>query len=69
MEPNADIRDVETIIEELHDLHDLIGHTRRTLDKFPHDSLLGLALKQDEFRKKQLLRELHLSLSLYLQAQ
>ncbi len=69
MEPNATIRDVETIIEELHELHDLIGHTRQTVGKFPHDSLLGLALKQDEFRQKQLLWELHERLSLYLQAQ
>jgi|GEM_PF-6686888 len=66
MNQETETRDVESLIEELHDLNELILHTQQTLGKFPGDSLLSLALKQDEHRKKRLLKELHESLSHYL---
>ena len=59
-------RQSQTIIEELHDLNQLIADSKRLLQTHPSDKLLLLAVKQDEQRQKMLLKELHLSLSLYL---
>jgi hypothetical protein len=56
----------ELIIEELHDLNNLIADSKQLLLKHPDDKLLELAVRQDELRRKLLLKELHLSLSLYL---
>ncbi len=59
-------RDPDTIIREINDLNQVIAHTQKTLQQFPDDQLLQIALQQDQHRKKTLAKELHLSLTLYL---
>jgi len=59
-------RNPDVIIQEINDLNHLIEHTQVTLRQFPNDKLLQLALQQDQHRKKNLAKELHLSLSIYL---
>ncbi len=59
-------REAETIIEELHDLNELITQSKKLLVNYPTDKLMALAVSQDEYRRRQLLKELHLSLSVYL---
>ena len=59
-------RKPELIIREIGELMKIIDHTKEMLVQFPTDNLLKLASEQDENRKKQLLKELHLSLTLYL---
>ena len=59
-------RNPDVIIQEINELNHLIEHTQATLRQFPEDKLLEVALQQDLHRKKNLAKELHLSLSLYL---
>lgn len=59
-------RNPDIIIREINDLNQLIEHTQVTLQQFPDDKLLQIALQQDLHRKKNLAKELHLSLSIYL---
>jgi hypothetical protein len=59
-------RNPDVIIEEINELNRLIEHTQVALRQFPDDKLLEVALQQDLHRKKNLAKELHLSLSLYL---
>ncbi len=59
-------RNPDVIIQEINELNHLIEHTQATLRQFPEDKLLQIALQQDLHRKKNLAKELHLSLSLYL---
>ena len=59
-------RQTDVIVRELNDLNRIIEHTKETLIKYPEDKLLQIALQQDEFRKKNLAKELHLSLSIFL---
>jgi hypothetical protein len=59
-------RKTEIIVRELNDLNHLIEHTEEALRKFPEDRLLQTALIQDQMRKKNLAKELHLSLSIFL---
>lgn len=59
-------RKTDIIVRELNDLNRVIEHTQETLKKFPEDKLLLVALQQDEYRKKNLAKELHLSLSIFL---
>jgi hypothetical protein len=59
-------RNPDVIIQEINELNHLIEHTQATLRQFPDDKLLQVALQQDLHRKKNLAKELHLSLSLYL---
>jgi len=59
-------RNPDVIIREINDLNRIIEHTQETLIAFPNDKLLQTALQQDQFRKKNLAKELHLSLSIYL---
>lgn len=41
-------RNPDTIIRELNDLSRLVENTHTTLEQFPEDRLLQLALRQDE---------------------
>jgi hypothetical protein len=59
-------RNPDTIIRELNDLSRLSENTHATLQQFPDDRLLQLALRQDEHRKRSLMKELHQSLTAYL---
>lgn len=59
-------RNPDIIIREINDLNHIIEHTQVTLRQFPDDKLLQIALQQDLYRKKNLAKELHLSLSIYL---
>lgn len=59
-------RNPDVIIQEINELNHLIEHTQAMLRQFPNDRLLEVALQQDQYRKKNLAKELHLSLSLYL---
>ncbi|MCU0392896.1 MAG: hypothetical protein MUE81_17440 [Thermoflexibacter sp.] len=59
-------RKPELIIREINELMKVIEHTQSMMSQFPTDRLLQLASEQDQFRKKQLMKELHLSLMLYL---
>lgn len=59
-------RNPDIIIREINDLNRIIEHTQKTLLAFPDDKLLQTALQQDGYRKKNLAKELHLSLSIYL---
>ncbi len=58
-------RESTMVINELHDLNQLIASTKHLLAQYPTDKLTTLALRADEQRREVLLRELHLSLSLY----
>ena len=58
-------RNPDIIIQEINELNHLIEHTQSTLRQFPDDKLLQVALQQDQHRKKNLAKELHLSLYLY----
>ena len=49
-------RQSQTIIEELHDLNQLIVDSKRLVQMHPSDKLLLLAVKQDEQRQKMLLK-------------
>lgn len=60
-------RESAHIIDELHDLNQLINSTKQLIVKYPGDKLMALTLRADEYRREMLLKELHLSLSLYLQ--
>jgi hypothetical protein len=59
-------RKTEIIVRELNDLNHLIEHTEEALRKFPEDRLLQTALIQDQMRKTNLAKELHLSPSIFL---
>lgn len=59
-------RNPDTIIRELNDLSRLMENTHETLQQFPNDRLLRLALRQGEYRKRSLMKELHQSLTIYL---
>lgn len=59
-------RNPDIIIREINDLNQIISQSEQLSQQFPADGLLQLALKQDQHRKKQLAKELHLSLSIYL---
>lgn len=58
-------RDSDLIINEITEVNALLSNHYAMVEKHPSDSLLSLSLRQFEHRKKQLLKELHLSLSLY----
>ena len=58
-------RDSDLIIKELSEVNFLLTEHHAMAEKHPSDPLLALSLRQFEHRKKQLLKELHLSLSLY----
>lgn len=60
-------RESAQIIDELHDLNQLINSTKQLIVKYPGDKLMALTLRADEYRRELLLKELHQSLSLYLQ--
>ncbi|GAB3944501.1 hypothetical protein GCM10028805_12110 [Spirosoma harenae] len=55
----------DTLVAELDELNRLLANHRQLQAKYSSDSLLTVSLKQYEHRKTQLLKELHLSLSLY----
>lgn len=59
-------RQPDLIIREISELTKVIDHTGEMTRQFPTDNMLKLASQQDEYRKKQLLKELHLSLTIYL---
>ncbi len=61
-------RESARIIDELHDLNQLINSTKQLIVKYPGDKLMVLTLRADEYRRELLLKELHQSLSLYLQS-
>lgn len=58
-------RQPDTLVAELSELNSLLDKHRQMATKHPSDALLALSLKQYEHRRTQLLKELHLSLSLY----
>lgn len=59
-------RDSDSIISELNELNQVIENTQKLSLQFPEDKMLKVALQQDQHRKKNLAKELHLSLSIYL---
>lgn len=59
-------RHPDIIIREINELNRVIEHSQEKIRSFPNDKLLPIALEQDQYRKKQLAKELHLSLSIYL---
>ena len=59
-------RAAEIIMSELQALSQLMTQTKALLVQHPDNKLMALALRQDEYRHRQLLNELHLSLNLYL---
>lgn len=59
-------RNSDKIILEINELNQVIENTEKLLQEFPQDKLLQAALQQDQHRKRNLAKELHLSLSLYL---
>ncbi|GAB2599372.1 hypothetical protein [Spirosoma areae] len=64
-----DPRHPDTLVAELGELNRLLANHRQMQVKHPSDSLLALSLKQYEHRRTQLLKELHLSLSLFFTEQ
>ena len=58
-------RHTDVAAKELNDINQLLQQHAKMLEKHPTDSLLRLSYEQFEYRKRQLLKELHLSLSLY----
>lgn len=58
-------RQPDTLVAELSELNSLLDKHRQMQEKHPSDALLALSLKQYESRRTQLLKELHLSLSLF----
>ncbi|MBN8823990.1 MULTISPECIES: hypothetical protein [unclassified Spirosoma] len=64
-----DPRHPDTLVAELSELNRLLANHRQMLAKHPSDSLLALSLKQYELRRTQLLKELHLSLSVFFTEQ
>lgn len=61
----TDPRHPDIVAKELNDVNQLLQQHAEMLEKHPNDSLLRLSYEQFEYRKRQLLKELHLSLSLY----
>lgn len=62
-------RHPDTLVAELDELNRLLANHRQMQVKYPTDTLLTLSLKQYEYRRTQLLKELHLSLSLFFTEQ
>lgn len=62
-------RDTDAIISELNEVNQLLTNHHRMTGNHPTDPLLALSTQQFEHRKKQLLKELHLSLSVYFTEQ
>jgi hypothetical protein len=60
-----DPRNPDTVIGELNEINQLLQNHETMLSKYPKDTLMAVSKQQFESRKKQLLKELHLSLSLY----
>ena len=58
-------RHPDTLVAELGELNRLLANHRQMQTKHTSDALLDLSLKQYEHRRTQLLKELHLSLSLF----
>ena len=59
----------DTLVAELSELNRLLANHRQMQAKYPTDALLTLSLKQYEHRRTQLLKELHLSLSVFFTEQ
>lgn len=62
-------RNTNIIIEELHDLNMVIEQAKKLAEKYPDDFAIQVILQQDQQRRKQLMKELHLSLSFYFYEQ
>ncbi len=58
-------RHPDVVAKELNDVNQLLQQHAEMVEKYPTDSLLRLSYEQFEYRKRQLLKELHLSLSIY----
>jgi hypothetical protein len=58
-------RHPDIVAKELNDVNQLLQQHSEMLEKHSNDSLIWLSYDQFEYRKRQLLKELHLSLSLY----
>ncbi|AXE20091.1 hypothetical protein DR864_21230 [Runella rosea] len=58
-------RHPDVVAKELNDVNQLLQQHAEMVEKHPTDSLLRLSYEQFEYRKRQLLKELHLSLSIY----
>lgn len=64
-----DPRHPDILVAELDELNRLLANHRQMQIQHPTDALLELSLKQFELRRTQLLKELHLSLSLFFTEQ
>ncbi len=59
-------RNTDQLISEIYSLTRSIDESRKMSNRYPNDWLMELTTQHDQERKQQLLKELHLSLSLYL---
>ena len=64
-----DPRNPDIVISELNEINQLLQSHETMLKKHPKDALMAISNQQFEFKKKILLKELHLSLSLYFTQQ
>jgi hypothetical protein len=62
-------RNPDTLVAELQVVNQLLMNHRAMQSKHPEDQLLSLSNQQFEHRRKLLLKELHLSLSVYFTEQ
>ncbi len=62
-------RNPDVIVAELQKVNQLLDNHRQMQVKYPDDALLNLSGQQFDYRRKLLLKELHLSLSVYFTEQ